>query len=99
MSLFDWIDFLNELSEKELNTLSLFCQLRKLKEEDMLFEQWEDAISMYILKKWLLQAYKMKWTKKHVLGLITSWEIFWEISIFWGSFSITFLFNSSSSEV
>lgn len=75
------IKLLSTLSETDLSTLSLFCQERVLNPWEVLFEEWDEANSMYILVSWLLEAYSWK----EVLWKIHPQEIVWEMAIFEGS--------------
>lgn len=76
--MFEWIELFSSLWEKELETLSLFCQQRLMKSWEILFNKWEESTSMYIIKSWTLQVYdndKILWT-------IKPWEFVWEMSLF-----------------
>jgi len=75
--MFEWIELFNSLSEEEKSTLSMFCQIRNLKSWDILFKEWEEANSMYILKSWLLEAYR----DNKILWNINPWEVVWEMAI------------------
>lgn len=76
-----WIDLFSSLSEEEIQTLSAFCQLRNVKPLEVIFNEWDESTAMYVLKKWLLQAYK--WAE--TLWDINEWEFFWEMALFWNS--------------
>lgn len=73
-----WISLFSSLSEKELETLSLFCQERDVLKWEILFNEWEESSSMYVLESWLLEAYK----SDRVLWQIRPWEFVWEMSLF-----------------
>lgn len=74
----EWISLFSSLSKKELDTLSLFCQERDILKWEILFSEWEESSSMYVLKSWLLEAYK----SDRVLWQIKPWEFVWEMSLF-----------------
>ena len=75
--MFEWITLFDCLSLKEKESLSLFCQQRDLKSWEILFHEWEEANSMYILKEWLLEAF----IDEKILWQINVWEIVWEMAI------------------
>lgn len=76
--MFEWIELFSSLNESELKTLELFCQDRFIEKWEILFEEWEEANSMYVVKSWLLEAYV--WDE--VLWSINPWECVWEMAIF-----------------
>lgn len=76
--MFEWIDLFSSLGKEDLNTLSLFCQEREIKEWEILFQEWDDSSSMYIVKSWNLEVYS--WEK--ILWVVNAWEFVWEMSLF-----------------
>lgn len=73
------IELFKDLSQEELKSLELFTQTRTLNPWEVLFHEWEDATSMYIVLSGTLQAY----TDEKILWNITSQECIWEMSLFW----------------
>lgn len=83
MSILDNITIFSSLSEEERNTISLFCQERKIEAWKVLFNEWEDAEAMYIVTAWQLEAFQDKgWTEK-MLWTISEWEFVWEMALLW----------------
>lgn len=76
--MFEWISLLSSLTKDELDTLSLFCQEREVLAQELLFEEWDESNSMYILKTWSLEVF----THEKILWIIKPWEFVWEMSIF-----------------
>lgn len=76
--MFENIELFKWLSKDELSTLENFCQERKIKSWEILFEKWDESNSMYIVKSWKLQAY----IGEKILWNISPWEFVWEMSIF-----------------
>ena len=56
--MFEGIELFASMSKQDLDNLALFCQERSLKSGEILFHEWDESTSMYIVKSWLLQAYK-----------------------------------------
>lgn len=82
MSLLDSIDFFSTLTSSEKENLSLFCQERFLKSFDVLFNEWDEATALYVVKSWRLKAYQNKLEWEVVLGYIEAWEFVWEMAFF-----------------
>ncbi len=76
--MFEGIDLFSSLTQEEQDKLSLFCQLRYVKSWEVLFEEGDTSTSMYIVKKWLLQAF----TWERLLWKIGPSEIVWEMALF-----------------
>lgn len=76
--MFEWIDLFSWLSKEELSALEIFCQERFFSKWEVLFNQWEEATAMYILKNWLLEVYNYE----KVLWIIHPWDFVWEMAIF-----------------
>ncbi len=83
MSILEWIKILKDLNKNELNNLELLCQERFIKKGDILFNQWEEATSMYILKQWEIEISTYKNNQEVTLGYIKAEDILWEMAIFW----------------
>lgn len=77
--MFEWIELFNNLSSSEKSNLEIFCQLREVKRWEIIFNEWDDATSMYIVKSWLLEAYNYE----KILWTIWVWELIWEMALFW----------------
>lgn len=82
MSILDWISFFDDLTSWEKDNLSLFCQERVIKEGDILFNEWDEAVALYIVKKWQLKVYKNRSDWEKILGSINNWEFVWEMAFF-----------------
>lgn len=76
--MFENISLFQDLDSATLHTLEFFCQERRVRPDEIIFLQWDDSNSMYIVKSWLLQAYDTSW----VLWYIHPGEFVWEMSIF-----------------
>lgn len=76
--MFEGIDLFSSLSKEELSTLEMFCQERVFSKWEILFNEWEEATAMYILKTWLLEVYN----NDKVIWVITPWDFVWEMAIF-----------------
>lgn len=83
MSMLDWIKLLDELTEIDMENLSLFCQLKDLEKWEIIFKEWEEAIAMYILKSWRIEIRKDIDWKSIVLWNVEAEEILWEMALFW----------------
>lgn len=82
MNILNWIWLLNSLTQDELDNLSLFCQLKRLKKWENLFKEWEEWSSMYILKEWQFEISKtIKW-KNTIIWTVKAEEILWEMALF-----------------
>ena len=76
--MFEGIKLFETLSEDDLKNLALFCQERTVQEWEVLFQQWDESNSMYVVKNGLLQAS----TYEKILGTIQSGEIVGEMAVF-----------------
>ena len=56
--MFDWLTIFDWVDKYELQTLSELMQERFLKKGDYLFNQWDDAIAMYVVKEWEMNLLK-----------------------------------------
>jgi len=83
MSIFDWLQILESLSEKDRGNLEVFCQEKFLKSWEMLFKEWDEANAMYFLTKWSIGVYKtVDWNRIN-LWVVNAEEILWEMALFW----------------
>jgi len=82
MSILEWIKFFDTLSSIERDNLALFCQERFLKSGEILFNEWDEAIALYVVKKWKLKAYKDRSDGEKILWTINEWEFVWEMAFF-----------------
>lgn len=78
MGILDNVELLSSLSVEEKQSLEMFCQERKMSNEEILFSEWDDASSMYIVKSWELQAY----TYSGILWNIGKDWFVWEMALF-----------------
>lgn len=76
--MFEWIELFAWLSWLELSTLEIFCQQRSFEKWEILFNMWEEASAMYILKSWLLEVYNYD----KIIWSINPWDVVWEMAIF-----------------
>lgn len=74
----EWIELFSSLGEDSLNTLSMFCQQRRVLKGEILFRRWEESTSMYIVISGKLEVFD----GERVLGFVKSWEFVWEMSLF-----------------
>lgn len=82
MSILDSVELFDSLSDNERNTLSLFCQERLLRSGEILFNEWDDAIALYIVKSGSLKAYKDRSDGEKILGYIGQEEMVGEMALF-----------------
>ncbi len=82
MSILDSVELFDSLSNAERSTLSLFCQERVLYKDEILFNEWDDAIALYVVKVGLLKAYKDRSDGEKLLGNIGPGEIAGEMALF-----------------
>ena len=82
MNILDWIRLFESLSQGELDNLSIFCQERFLKTWEILFNEWDDAVALYILKSGKLKVFKERSDWKKTLWFTEIWEMVWEMAIF-----------------
>ncbi|EKD66436.1 MAG: hypothetical protein ACD_49C00042G0009 [uncultured bacterium (gcode 4)] len=80
--MFEWISIFDSLTSSELTNLSMFCQERFLKEWEILFNEWDDAVAMYILKSGKLKVYRDRSDWEKVLWFVESWDMVWEMAVF-----------------
>ena len=56
--------------------LSLFCQKQWLRDQEILFRQWDEAQAMYLIKSGILEVYR---DNEYIVSL-QPWDIVWEIA-------------------
>jgi CRP-like cAMP-binding protein len=56
--MFDEIPLFQDLSETDKSTISLFTQERRIRAGEVLFNEGDDAIAMYVVKSGTLKAYR-----------------------------------------
>lgn len=79
----DNIKILEWLTKQEKENLSLLVQEKKLNTGEILFLEWDEANSMYLLLEWELEVYVDRGGEKIVLWNIKAEEIIWEMAVFW----------------
>ena len=77
------VKILKDLDSNELNSLELLCQQRFIKAWELLFKQWDEANSMYLLSKWKIEVFTEKDWEEIILGHIEAEDILWEMALFW----------------
>lgn len=82
MSLLDSVPLFDSLSSNERETLSLFCQERILRNGEVLFEEGDDAVALYIVKSGSLKAYKDRSDGEKLLGYNNTGDIVGEMALF-----------------
>ena len=82
MSILDSIELFSTLAIGDRDTLALYCQERVLISGETLFEEWDDATVVYIVKSGSLKAYKDRSDGQKTLGYIRSNELAGEMAIF-----------------
>lgn len=82
MSLLDWISFFENLSSAERDNVALFCQERFLKTWEILFQEWDEATALYIVKTGKLRVFKERPDWDQTLGYVEQWEFVWEMAFF-----------------
>lgn len=83
MNILDGIELLNELDSTDKENLSLFCQYRTLEKWEVIFKEGEEAVAMYILKKWRIEIRKEINRKDVILWNVEAEEVLWEMALFW----------------
>lgn len=82
MSLLDWISFFENLSSIERDNVALFCQERFLKSWEVLFQEWDEATALYVVKSGKMRVYKERPDWDQTLGYVENWEFVWEMAFF-----------------
>jgi CRP-like cAMP-binding protein len=83
MSILGWVKLLKGLNKEELTYLEMFCQERLVKAGGVIFSEWDEANSMYLLKGWKIEVFKEGGRWVIILWHIESEDIFWEMALFW----------------
>ena len=83
MGMFDYSEIFQDLTIGEKSQLEVFCQRKVLKKWEKVFEEWEEANSMYIIQEWEVEIYKSNFWKKTIIWRIEAEDILWEMAIFW----------------
>ncbi|MDD5213360.1 MAG: cyclic nucleotide-binding domain-containing protein [Candidatus Gracilibacteria bacterium] len=78
MGILDNLDLFSSLSEQERKSIEIFCQERTLSLGEILFNEGDDAVAMYIVKSGGLQAY----TYSGILGNIEQDGFVGEMALF-----------------
>lgn len=78
MWILDNLELFTSLSSDEKKSLEIFCQMRTLSNWEILFKEWEDASSLYIVKSWKLQAFTYSWI---LWDIEKDWFV-WEMALF-----------------
>lgn len=82
MSILTWISLFSNLTEGESNDLVLFCQERFMKAWETLFNEWDEATAMYIVKNGKLKVYRSRGDWDNILWYIHKDEFVWEMAFF-----------------
>ncbi len=85
MWILKWLWLLEVLSDNELQDLEKFCQERKVLKWEKLFNEWDDANSLYFLKEWWVSIYKNVNGSEISIWEVLAEDILWEMAIFWWS--------------
>lgn len=82
MTFLDTVEILSPLTKEEKQKLSDFCQERAVSAWEVIFNEWDEANAMYILKTWSIGVYKEIEGVKIYLWTVHAEEILWEMAIF-----------------
>lgn len=72
------VELFSSLRPEALNTLSIFCQERRVKTWEILFHKWDESSSMYIVTSGKLEVFD----GEKILWVVKTWEFVGEMSIF-----------------
>lgn len=78
MGILDNVELFSSLSSEEKKSLEIFCQERALSDGELLFKEWDEASSMYIVKTGSLQAFTHTWI---LWNIEKDWFV-WEMALF-----------------
>ncbi len=78
MGILDNIELLSSLNSEEKSSLEIFCQERILSPWEVLFNRWDDATAMYIVKSGSLQVYNIS----TILWVVEKDWFVWEMALF-----------------
>ncbi len=82
MALLDNVVILDDLADSEKAQLEAFCQEKMLTTWEKLFDEWDDANAMYILKQGEIEISKNLNGKSVVLWIVEAEDLLWEMAIF-----------------
>lgn len=84
MNYFTDIELFSDLSLKDQEDLSAFCQIQNLNAWDILFNQWDEPQAMYVISsgKLLVQKKSDQWEVQNI-AMLGEWDVVWEIAFFW----------------
>lgn len=82
MSFLDNIDLLSSLSQEEKNNMENFCQERKVSKGEIIFNEWDEANAMYILKTWSVSIYKKIDNETALIWKVFAEELLGEMALF-----------------
>lgn len=82
MNFLDKMEILSSLTIEEKNRLSDFCQERMISKWEILFNEWDEANAMYILKTGSIWIYKNIDEVKVYIWTVHAEEILGEMAIF-----------------
>lgn len=85
MSILKQVKLLSDLSDSEIEYLSMFCQDKLLKEWETLFHEWDEANAMYILASWEIEISNLIQGSRVKLWSVKAEEILGEMALFWKS--------------
>lgn len=83
MSILDEISFFESLSQDDRTHLSYFCQKKHIAAWEQLFAQWDEPNAFYIVASGSFVVSKEEWGEVTELGPVLSWDILWEMALFW----------------
>lgn len=78
MSFLNWVSLFSSLTAEEKKSLEMFCQERSLSNWEILFNEWDEAQAMYIVKEWELEV--SKWNS--LLWVVKKDWLVWEMALF-----------------
>jgi len=82
MTFLDKIEILSPLTSEEKAKLSDFCQERMVNKWEVIFNEWDEANAMYILKTGSVSIYKNIDGESVFIWTVHAEEILWEMAIF-----------------
>ena len=82
MGIFDKLKMVNALTDEDKKHLETFCQVRELEAWEVLFNEWDDANSMYFLETWAIEIFKEIDWESIVIWKVDAEEILWEMALF-----------------
>ncbi len=83
MSKLDQLEIFSSLSEAEKSNLEMFCQDKKLSSWEKLFNEKDEANSMYFVKKGSLEVSTITNGEKKMIWVVWQGWIIWEMALFW----------------